>query len=187
MEQESLKEQDEQEQLEKKATSDLLTGIYNKQSINDCVEQMVKRANEMRAKVVVGFMDVDNFKHFNTQYGHQQGDEVLKYVAKCLRESISGNVGRNGGDEFMFCMLERRNTDDVAMVMERLRNKIREGVVNTETGRIMEVTCSIGVVVALGAETKTEDLIHEADMAMYEVKEKGKDNYVIRYKIEGVV
>lgn len=187
VEQESLKEKDGQEQLEKKATSDLLTGIYNKQSINDCVEQMVKRANEMRAKVVVGFMDVDNFKHFNTQYGHQQGDEVLKYVAKCLRESISGNVGRNGGDEFMFCMLERRNTDDVAMVMERLRNKIREGVVNTETGRIMEVTCSIGVVVALGAETKTEDLIHEADMAMYEVKEKGKDNYVIRYKIEGVV
>lgn len=73
MEQESLKEQNEQQQLEKKATSDLLTGIYNKQSINDCVEQMVKRANEMRAKVVVGFMDVDNFKDFNTHYGHQQG------------------------------------------------------------------------------------------------------------------
>ncbi len=187
VEQESQREQNEQLQLEKKATSDLLTGIYNKQSINDCVKRMVSRANDMKAKVVVGFMDVDNFKDFNTHYGHQQGDEVLKYVARCLRESISGNVGRNGGDEFMFCMLERRNTDDVKLVLERLQNKIREGVVNTETGRVMKVTCSIGVVVALGTETEYEDLIHEADMAMYEVKEKGKDNYVVRYKIEGAV
>lgn len=187
VEQESRREQNEQLQLEKKATSDLLTGIYNKQSINDCVKRMVSRANDMKAKVVVGFMDVDNFKDFNTNYGHQQGDEVLKYVASCLRESISGNVGRNGGDEFMFCMLERRNTDDVKLVLERLQNKIREGVVNTETGRVMKVTCSIGVVVALGTETEYEDLIHEADMAMYEVKEKGKDSYVVRYKIEGTV
>ena len=185
VEQESRREQTEQQQLEKKATSDLLTGIYNKQSINDCVERMVVRANEMKSKVVVGFMDVDNFKDFNTHYGHQQGDEVLKYVARCLRESVSGNVGRNGGDEFMFCMLERRNTDDVKLVLERLQNKIHQGVLNTETGRIMKVTCSIGVVVALGSDIKYEDLIHEADMAMYEVKEKGKDNYVIHYKIEG--
>lgn len=187
VEQESRREQNEQLQLEKKATSDLLTGIYNKQSINDCVKRMVSRANDMKAKVVVGFMDVDNFKDFNTYYGHQQGDEVLKYVAGCLRESISGNVGRNGGDEFMFCMLERRNTDDVKLVLERLQNKIRKGVVNTETGRVMKVTCSIGVVVALGTETEYEDLIHEADMAMYEVKEKGKDSHVVRYKIEGTV
>ena len=187
VEQESRREQNEQLQLEKKATSDLLTGIYNKQSINDCVKRMVSRANDMKAKVVVGFMDVDNFKDFNTYYGHQQGDEVLKYVTGCLRESISGNVGRNGGDEFMFCMLERRNTDDVKLVLERLQNKIRKGVVNTETGRVMKVTCSIGVVVALGTETEYEDLIHEADMAMYEVKEKGKDSYVVRYKIEGTV
>lgn len=187
VEQESRREQNEQLQLEKKATSDLLTGIYNKQSINDCVKRMVSRANDMKAKVVVGFMDVDNFKDFNTYYGHQQGDEVLKYVAGCLRESISGNVGRNGGDEFMFCMLERRNTDDVKLVLERLQNKIRKGVVNTETGRVMKVTCSIGVVVALGTEIEYEDLIHEADMAMYEVKEKGKDSYVVRYKIEGTV
>ena len=187
VEQESRREQNEQLQLEKKATSDLLTGIYNKQSINDCVKRMVSRANDMKAKVVVGFMDVDNFKDFNTNYGHQQGDEVLKYVASCLRESISGNVGRNGGDEFMFCMLQRRNKDDVKLVLERLQNKIREGVVNTETGRVMKVTCSIGVVVALGTETEYEDLIHEADMAMYEVKEKGKDSYVVRYKIEGTV
>lgn len=187
VEQESRREQNEQLQLEKKATSDLLTGIYNKQSINDCAKRMVSRANDMKAKVVVGFMDVDNFKDFNTYYGHQQGDEVLKYVAGCLRESISGNVGRNGGDEFMFCMLERRNTDDVKLVLERLQNKIRKGVVNTETGRVMKVTCSIGVVVALGTETEYEDLIHEADMAMYEVKEKGKDSYVVRYKIEGTV
>ena len=187
VEQESRREQNEQLQLEKKATSDPLTGIYNKQSINDCVKRMVSRANDMKAKVVVGFMDVDNFKDFNTNYGHQQGDEVLKYVAGCLRESISGNVGRNGGDEFMFCMLQRRNKDDVKLVLERLQNKIREGVVNTETGRVMKVTCSIGVVVALGTETEYEDLIHEADMAMYEVKEKGKDSYVVRYKIEGTV
>lgn len=185
VEQESRREQTEQQQLEKKATSDLLTGIYNKQSINDCVERMVVRANDMKSKVVVGFMDVDNFKDFNTHYGHQQGDEVLKYVARCLRESVSGNVGRNGGDEFMFCMLERRNTDDVKLVLERLQNKIHQGVLNTETGRIMKVTCSIGVVVAMGSDIKYEDLIHEADMAMYEVKEKGKDNYVIHYKIEG--
>lgn len=51
----------------------------------------------------------------------------------------------------------------------------------------MKVTCSIGVVVALGTEIEYEDLIHEADMAMYEVKEKGKDSYVVRYKIEGTV
>lgn len=184
VEQENLQGQSQQQQLAKKATSDLLTGIENKQSIHDSVKRMVERANEMGAKVVVGFMDIDDFKDFNTLYGHQQGDEVLKYVAKCLSESISGVVGRNGGDEFMFCMLERRSTDNIQIVLENLMKKIRQGVVNTETGKVMKVTCSIGVIVAMGPDAECERLIHDSDTLMYEVKGDGKDHYLIRYETD---
>ncbi len=88
--------------------------------------------------------------------------------------------------EYTLKRIQETENDSLRILVQG-QNKIRKGVVNTETGRVMKVTCSIGVVVALGTETEYEDLIHEADMAMYEVKEKGKDSYVVRYKIEGTV
>lgn len=119
---------------------------------------------------------------------------LLIITAVCVTVIIlAGNIFVTGQfihpiEQLEYTLKRIQETGNYSLrILVQGQNKIRKGVVNTETGRVMKVTCSIGVVVALGTEIEYEDLIHEADMAMYEVKEKGKDSYVVRYKIEGTV
>ena len=62
---------------------------------------MIEQANDTHTRVAVGFLDIDNFRDYNTLYGHQEGDRVIRFVASILKENINGIVGRNGGDEFL--------------------------------------------------------------------------------------
>ena len=61
-----------------------------------------RSATDKKVRISAGFLDIDDFKDYNTNYGHQEGDNVIKFVANTLKENFKGEVGRNGGDEFVF-------------------------------------------------------------------------------------
>lgn len=176
-----MKEKEEQKSLEKKAEKDPMTGVMNKKAIAVRVQQMVEEIEPRDGKIAVGFVDIDDFRDYNTKYGHAEGDHVIKYVAHTLREMIPGSVGRNGGDEFVFCM-ETDGREIVAQTMERLSRKLQNGVINGVTGERMPIPCSIGIVIERAGKTDYRKLIQEADEAMYQAKGNGKNTYYIMVK-----
>ncbi len=176
-----MHEKAEQKSLEKKAEKDPMTGVMNKKAIAARVEQMVEEIRTREGKIAVGFVDIDDFRDYNTKYGHAEGDHVIKYVANTLREMIPGSVGRNGGDEFVFSM-ETDGREIVAQTMERLMRKLENGVINGVTGEQMPIPCSIGIVIERAGKTDYRKLIQSADEAMYQAKGNGKNTYYILVK-----
>ena len=176
-----IQEKAEQKSLEKKAEKDPMTGVMNKRAIAQRVEQMVEEATERDVKLAVGFVDIDDFRDYNTKYGHAEGDHVIKFVANTLRETIPGSVGRNGGDEFVFCM-ETDGRELVEQTMELLWRKLKTGIVNSVTNERMGIPCSIGIVIERAGKTDYRKLIEAADEAMYQAKGNGKNTYYIMVK-----
>jgi len=176
-----MQEKAEQKSLEKKAEKDPMTGVMNKKAIATRVQQMSEEIEPRDGKIAVGFVDIDDFRDYNTKYGHAEGDHVIKFVAHTLREMIPGSVGRNGGDEFVFCM-ETDGREFVTQTMELLIRKLQNGVINGVTGERMPIPCSIGIVVERAGKTDYRKLIQEADEAMYQAKGNGKNTYYIMVK-----
>jgi len=176
-----MHEKAEQKSLEKKAEKDPMTGVMNKKAIAARVQQLAEEIEPREGKIAVGFVDIDDFRDFNTNYGHAEGDHVIKYVANTLRETIPGSVGRNGGDEFVFCM-ETDGREFVAQTMELLIRKLQKGVINGVTGENMPIPCSIGIVIERAGKTDYRMLIQAADEAMYQAKGNGKNTYYIMVK-----
>lgn len=176
-----MHEKEEQKSLEKKAEKDPMTGVMNKKAIATRVQQMAEEIEPRDGKIAVGFVDIDDFRDYNTKYGHAEGDHVIKFVAHTLREMIPGSVGRNGGDEFVFCM-ETDGREVVTQTMELLIRKLQNGVINGVTGERMPIPCSIGIVIERAGKTDYRKLIQEADEAMYQAKGIGKNTYYIMVK-----
>ena len=163
---------------EEKATLDPMTQIKNKRAIELITRARIKEASEQNLPIAVGFVDIDNFRDYNTKYGHMQGDEVIKYVAATLKESVEGDVGRTGGDEFTFCILNA-SYDDVEASMKAMCKRLNEGIAILETGEVIPTPCSIGVVIERGTSLDYEEILKHSDEAMYQAKERGKNTYQI--------
>ena len=176
-----MQEKEEQRSLEKKAEKDPMTGVMNKKAIAASVQLMAEEIATRDGKIAVGFVDIDDFRDYNTNYGHAEGDHVIKFVANTLREMIPGAVGRNGGDEFVFCM-ETDGREFVGQTMELLSRKLQKGVINGVTGERMSIPCSIGIVIERAGKTDYRMLIQGADEAMYLAKGNGKNTYYIMVK-----
>ena len=174
-------ERKEQEQLTRKTEQDPMTGVYNKKAIVELISAKAERLAGSGNKFAVAFVDIDDFKDYNTLYGHLEGDHVIKFVANTLRGSVHGDVGRYGGDEFVFCM-EAQDKEIVEQVIKMLMHKFDTGVINDVTGERMPVPCSIGVIFEEAGNTEGVQLIKDADEAMYLAKEKGKNTYHIEYR-----
>lgn len=177
IEQENIQEKERQRHLRRKAERDPLTGVRNKQAIEDGLQDLVQRAQERGTTAAVIFVDIDDFKKYNTLYGHQQGDQVLRFVASVLQEYSGGIVGRNGGDEFVFGADNFTDASEVEERIIKILEILNVGVLNIETGERMSVSCSIGVVVAQGQNLSYSSLVRMADEAMYEAKQEGKNTY----------
>ena len=158
-----------QEELAYNASHDTLTGVYNRG-----VFEKAKEKNRGRAQAVFIF-DVDHFKQFNDTYGHDLGDRVLKKVAS----AISGNfreedyVCRYGGDEFTVLMVHV--TSAMRSLVERKIETIRSICRDTSDG-LPEITLSIGVAFS-DRPDPTDDILKDADTALYSTKERGKNGY----------
>jgi diguanylate cyclase (GGDEF)-like protein len=169
-----------EEELAFHATHDALTGLPNRTLILDRVEQMLARAARSKTPVAALFVDLDNFKGINDTLGHGVGDELLRAVAARLQGVVrhADALGRLGGDEFVVISEELTLAAGPELIAERLlealKHPFRLGV-NEETR--LTVTASVGI--AAGERASAEDLLRDADIAMYRAKWDGKNRYTV--------
>ncbi|HEV7938223.1 MAG TPA: EAL domain-containing protein [Solirubrobacteraceae bacterium] len=169
-----------QEELAFMATHDALTGLPNRTLILDRVEQMLVRARRNQTPVAALFVDLDNFKHINDTLGHGVGDQLLRAVAARLEAVVRDidALGRLGGDEFVVVAEGMSLAAGPELIAERLLGALKQpfklkGAENTR----LVVTASVGV--AMGDRATAEELLRDADIAMYRAKWDGKNGYVV--------
>lgn len=167
-----------EQQLTERASYDALTELYNRETIEGQIDNEISLSEMRKSEMAVLFVDVDNFKHYNDNYSHATGDQVLKFLAKTIKETIDGIgfAGRYGGDEFVM-MVRNAEVNDPAKIAQSLINKLSEGF-DADIGEHLSVSVSIGIaVIKDNYNTRVEYLIGKADDAMYSVKKSGKSNY----------
>ncbi|HWT75998.1 MAG TPA: diguanylate cyclase [Mobilitalea sp.] len=167
----------ELEALEYKATRDPLTGIYNKEITIKKIEKYIY--GNRNSKHMLMFIDFDDFKKVNDSYGHLVGDKVLAYVTGRIREEFSEGeiIGRMGGDEFI---VFAGNITDVTEVLKKADNLVKTlNTVYTDQGCTIPISGSIGISVYPKDGMHYEQLLERADKALYQVKEQGKNSYML--------
>lgn len=165
-----------QRELEYQATHDSLTGLANRNLLNDRIVQAIAWAKRQNLSVGVMLLDLDHFKLINDASGHGAGDEMLKQVAArlshCVRETDT--VARLGGDEFVIVLTDLPESGDVDVVAEKILTALaRPFEIN---GHDVFVTASIGVSLYPRDGDHGEILLRYADIAMYRVKEYGRNS-----------
>jgi diguanylate cyclase (GGDEF)-like protein/PAS domain S-box-containing protein len=165
------------QQLAHSAEHDFLTGLPNRMLLNDRVTQAITLAPRHLKKVAVLFMDLDGFKHINDSLGHPIGDKLLQSIAKRLVDCVRGSdtVSRQGGDEFVVLLSEVAQSEDAAISALRLLQAVAEP--HSINAHDLHVTTSIGVSVYPDDGLDAETLIKNADTAMYQAKENGRQSY----------
>jgi diguanylate cyclase (GGDEF)-like protein len=167
-------------ELEHLAMHDALTGLPNRVLALDRAEQLLGRARRTQLPIAALYIDIDGFKHVNDTFGHASGDLFLQLVAERLRSVVreSDTAARLAGDEFL--VLLDGSTLDVApeLVAGRLLEVLREPYdLRAQIGRQVSVSATIGV--ALGQRASAEELLADADVALYSAKTAGKNRCVV--------
>ena len=163
--------------LRRVAELDALTGIANRKTFDEKLHEAGNDAARTRTPVTLIMVDIDHFKRFNDNYGHQFGDEVLRLVARVLREGTKGRdiVARYGGEEFAV-ILPETPLESGLIVAEQLRENIsRRDIIHKGSGeKLGRITMSLGVATFRPGEPLSA-LIARADQALYHAKRSGRD------------
>jgi diguanylate cyclase (GGDEF)-like protein/PAS domain S-box-containing protein len=164
-------------QMAYSAHHDFLTGLPNRKLLNDRVSQAIALAQRTTRKVAVLFLDLDGFKHINDSLGHSIGDRLLQSIAKRLVDSVRGSdtVSRQGGDEFVVLLSEVEQAEGVSITVRRLLEVCSEP--HSIDQHDLHVTTCIGVSTYPDDGLDAETLIKNADTAMYQAKENGRQSY----------
>jgi len=169
--------------LEKLSMYDGLTNIRNRRFFDETFEKTFNEIKRDKKSLAVLMIDIDFFKPYNDNYGHGQGDETLRKVAKALEKTIkraSDFVARYGGEEFVI-LLKDINKDGVEAVANNLLNAVRELKITHEFSKIENyVTISIGASFYNSSSDITKlELLLKADETLYSVKNSGRNNFAI--------
>ncbi|MCT7513383.1 GGDEF domain-containing response regulator [Aliarcobacter cryaerophilus] len=169
--------------LEKLSMYDGLTNIRNRRFFDETFEKTFNEIKRDKKSLAVLMIDIDFFKPYNDNYGHGQGDETLRKVAKALEKTIkrpSDFVARYGGEEFVI-LLKDINKDGVEAVANNLLNAVRELKITHEFSKIEKyVTISIGASFYNSSSDITKlELLLKADETLYNVKNSGRNNFAI--------
>ncbi|MGQ9779947.1 MAG: GGDEF domain-containing protein [Bacillota bacterium] len=159
------------------ATHDALTGLANRHFFQEKLKEEMTTADESRPLAAV-IMDLDHFKRINDEYGHEAGDEVLRFAARLLAEEIGegATVARYGGEEFVFLLPGRASAEAVA-IAETVRQRLKETPCRWE-GQEIRITASFGVAVYPEQAHDRRSLLRLADRALYEAKRE-RDKVVL--------
>lgn len=168
-----------EEQTRNESMSDALTGLPNRAQFLEQVTRSIQCGRHNRDfHFAVLFIDLDGFKPVNDKLGHKAGDAVLRQTAKrlhgCLRKGDM--VGRYGGDEFTLLINNVSGPQDAIRVAERVLVKLQEPIT---VGEDVKVGASIGIALSTNLHERAEDLIRDADGAMYRAKAQGKNRYIV--------
>ncbi len=163
--------------LENQATHDLLTGLPNRRFAYAWLPYALASAKREQKKLAVLFIDLDDFKEINDEFGHEAGDLVLKTVAERFMNTIRGSdvLVRHGGDEFLVLVQSAESRDELATLAMRLIGSLQERL--HTRARDSQVSASIGIALYPDNAMEAQGLIEAADQAMYEVKRGGGRQY----------
>ena len=159
------------------AYHDALTGLPNRLLFVDHLKLAIAHAQRNQQKLAVMLLDLDQFKDVNDTYGHNVGDQLLRSVGKRLAELLrkSDTVSRMGGDEFFLLLPDLIQVKDAATIAQKIMKTFREPFVFDK--HKLKITTSIGFALYPDDGETVDTLLINADIAMYQAKEKGRDNY----------
>ncbi len=176
--------QEAKDALERIAFLDPLTDIPNRRFFFQHAEKLMQLASRHNLIIIVGILDIDDFKSINDEYGHQLGDDVLICIGNVLQTSFRSEdlYCRYGGEEFAICMAVE-DKDEIEQVGQRLLKSIREVCLN-HSGQDISLSASFGIACACAPlDCGLDALLRRADSAMYTAKSLGKDQYHIDYDL----
>ena len=165
----------EKEWALREAKVDALTGLPNRRSVHDAISQSLLKAEFSRSSVAVVFLDLDEFKYVNDSFGHEVGDRMLQTIAQRVSGSLRHGdvVARLGGDEFVLLLAGFQSRDELHSVLQRVRAAV---ALPWGTGRQdVQLSCSMGVACFPADGSTVEQLLRNADAAMYEAKQSGRN------------
>ena len=172
-----LKEQ--QARLKFLAQHDALTGLPNRVLLSDRLEQAMALARRQERLLAIAFLDLDDFKPVNDRFGHHIGDQLLQTIARRITSTLrdSDTVARLGGDEFALVLTDIASSAACDKLINRLLEEARRPIVID--GHELQVAASIGLRYYRSDDygTDAEQLLRQADQAMYQAKERGRNRY----------
>ena len=148
---------------------DPLTGVYNRRKFDRDIELVVAMSERTKRGSSLIIIDIDHFKEYNDVHGHQRGDKVLKEVTECLEKSLREydkiHIYRYGGEEFVI-IISDISIQDAAKIGDRLRENVKN---------LCEVTVSVGISHYKEVSDNIQNLLKNADEALYQAKHGGRD------------
>jgi diguanylate cyclase (GGDEF)-like protein len=167
----TFKASDLHAQVVELSLTDALTGIYNRRYFDLFLRNEVNRSIRLGSRLAIILLDIDHFKKYNDTYGHQAGDKVIQNVALCMQEGrrTTDVAARIGGEEFALILPETQ-IEGAQIVAKKIQQ-----VIHTSSNFEHPITVSIGISALSGAELNAELLVKQADLAMYEAKQKGRN------------
>jgi diguanylate cyclase (GGDEF)-like protein len=162
-------------ELKLQATTDPLTGLFNRRQYEMLFRRELERVRRHGSELSLCVVDLDYFKRINDQYGHDVGDQVLKQVAQLFIDTLrhSDIAGRFGGEEFIL-LLPDTGIESALLVVERLRTRLQEEVVESEDEKV-SITATFAVTEVSNDDAAIEDVIRRADKGLYEGKAAGRN------------
>jgi diguanylate cyclase (GGDEF)-like protein/PAS domain S-box-containing protein len=159
------------------AQHDALTDLPNRLLLNDRLAQAISLARRNQHQLAILYLDLDGFKNINDSLGHTVGDKLLQSISLCLSAVVrkSDTVSRQGGDEFVILLPEVAHAADAAVTAEKILSEISK--THSIGEQHLHVTVSIGISTYPGNGEDAENLIKNADTAMYHAKQSGRNNY----------
>ena len=161
----------------RKANFDALTDLPNRHLFNDRLEHEVRHAERTGSGIALLFLDLDRFKEVNDALGHGAGDQLLQQAAQRIRACTRGEdtVARLGGDEFTVILTGVQHTEDVQQIAQKITTRLAEPF--TLGGELVQVSGSIGITLYPFDATTPENLVRNADQAMYAAKHAGRGGF----------
>lgn len=154
-------------QIRKNASEDHLTGLPNRHAMNEFFQNLEKKIFHLL------YLDLDNFKSVNDRWGHETGDMALRKIASVMKEACPDDfMARLGGDEFLICISREMEDNELAELASKIQDKLSTWFNSLE--KFSDISLSIGIRPECTSDLPVDQLIHEADQAMYEAKRNGK-------------
>ena len=168
------------ERLQQECIRDPLTGLFNRRYLEASLEREIGRSQRTKHPLGIIMVDVDHFKRFNDDYGHEAGDAVLRTIGEFLQKSIrSSDIACRYGGEELTLIFPDANLKQTKYRAEQLRQGIQQLVIDYKGKPLPKITASFGVVSYPQQGTTASQLLNHADTALYQAKQQGRDRVVV--------